>query len=187
MLPSAERDTDQPCQAFPTAPEPTSLFPCWVQTRPFLVQTHVAPPAIEAWPSDNGRVAVSGEGHETALHSAPHGARADQLGSLLGPDASAPRPDPHGTSATIVVGPSDDGRVAVGGEEHGPALICVPHGARADQLGSLLGPDASAPRSDPHGTSATVVAEPSDDGRVAVAGDGHGISLSSAPHGVGPH
>ena len=27
----------------PTAPEPTSLGPCWVQTPPLLVQTHTAP------------------------------------------------------------------------------------------------------------------------------------------------
>src|ERR1019366_2625566 len=60
VLPSAERDTEKPCQALPTAPEPTSLDPCWVQTPPLLVQTHAAPtllpseypPTIAVLPSD---------------------------------------------------------------------------------------------------------------------------------------
>src|SRR5450759_773329 len=43
VLPSAERDTEAPCKALPTAPEPTSLGPCWVQTPPLRVQTHAAP------------------------------------------------------------------------------------------------------------------------------------------------
>ena len=43
VLPSAERDTEPPCRASPTAPEPTSLGPCWVQMPPLLVQTHAAP------------------------------------------------------------------------------------------------------------------------------------------------
>src|SRR5450759_5207168 len=43
VLPSAETDTETPWPAFPTAPEPTSLAPCWVQTPPLLVQTHAAP------------------------------------------------------------------------------------------------------------------------------------------------
>src|SRR5450759_1741779 len=43
-LPSKERDTELPCRAFPTAPEPTSLV-CWVQALPLLVQTHAAPTA----------------------------------------------------------------------------------------------------------------------------------------------
>src|SRR6266508_3902874 len=41
VLPSAERDTEVPCQTYnPTAPEPTSLVPCWAQTPPLLVQIH---------------------------------------------------------------------------------------------------------------------------------------------------
>src|SRR5450759_5113421 len=43
VLPSAERDTERPRLAAPTAPEPTSLVPCWVQTPALLVQTHAAP------------------------------------------------------------------------------------------------------------------------------------------------
>src|ERR1017187_9962814 len=51
VLPSAERDTEEPCRAFPTAPEPTSLVPCWVQTPPLLVQTHAAPaPPLSIYP-----------------------------------------------------------------------------------------------------------------------------------------
>ena len=67
--------------------------------------------------------------------SGPHGARADQLGSLLGPDASAPRPDPRGPSVTVVAVPSDDGRVAVGGEGHGKALLSGPTAPEPTSLG----------------------------------------------------
>src|ERR1035437_4139953 len=59
VSPSPERDTEMPCEAFPTAPEPTSLVPCWVQTPALLVQTHAAPalllsvgpPAMDVLPS----------------------------------------------------------------------------------------------------------------------------------------
>src|SRR5580700_6936218 len=43
VLPSAESATDQPWSAAPTAPLPTSLAPCWVQTPPLRVKTHAAP------------------------------------------------------------------------------------------------------------------------------------------------
>src|ERR1017187_1449545 len=43
VSPLAERDTKLPCRAFPTAPEPTNLFSCWIQTPPLLVHTHAAP------------------------------------------------------------------------------------------------------------------------------------------------
>jgi hypothetical protein len=36
-LPSADSATCQPWSAFPTAPVPTSLLPCWVQTPPLRV------------------------------------------------------------------------------------------------------------------------------------------------------
>ncbi|MCU0785174.1 MAG: hypothetical protein MUF81_14225 [Verrucomicrobia bacterium] len=112
---------------------------------------------------------------------------ADQLGSLLGPDSSASGPHPRGPTATVL-GTSDDSRVAVGGEAHGIALESVPHGTRSDQLGSLLSPDPSAPRPDPRGSSVTVVAVRSDNGRVAVGGEGHGIALLRVPsHGARPH
>src|SRR5207249_196095 len=50
VLPSAESATDSPCSAIPTAPVPTSLLPCWVQTPLLLVKTHTAP-ANELSPS----------------------------------------------------------------------------------------------------------------------------------------
>ena len=37
VLPSADSATETPCPAFPTAPVPTSLLPCWVQTPPLRV------------------------------------------------------------------------------------------------------------------------------------------------------
>jgi hypothetical protein len=43
VLPSAAMETARPCCAFPTASNPTSLVPCWVQTPPLLVQTQAAP------------------------------------------------------------------------------------------------------------------------------------------------
>src|SRR3954447_13193144 len=50
VLPSGERDTEAPCCAAPTAPVPTSLPPCGVQTPPFRVNTHAAP----AFKASNG-------------------------------------------------------------------------------------------------------------------------------------
>src|SRR5580692_6908990 len=43
VLPSADSATEAPCEAAPTAPVPTSLLPCWVQTPPLWVKTHAAP------------------------------------------------------------------------------------------------------------------------------------------------
>ena len=37
VLPSADSATEAPCSAVPTAPVPTSLLPCWVQTPPLRV------------------------------------------------------------------------------------------------------------------------------------------------------
>src|ERR1035437_2594803 len=45
VLPSAERKTEVPCKESPSAPEPTSLVPCWVQAPALLFQTHAAPTA----------------------------------------------------------------------------------------------------------------------------------------------
>src|SRR5664280_2332282 len=106
---------------------------------------------------------------------------ADQLVSLLGPVDSAPRPDPRGPNATVVVGPSDNGRIAVAGESHGQALLSGRRGARADELRPLRGPVDSGPRPDPRGPGVTVVAGPSDNGCVAVGGEGHGNTLGSVP------
>src|SRR5258708_2282851 len=149
---------------------------------------HPNPPgpvvAVVPDPSNESRGAVGGEGHGVALECGPRGARADQLGSLLGPHAAAPRPDPPGPRVAVVPEPSDEGRVAVGGEGHGRALGSDPHGTRADQLGSLLGPDGAAPSPDPHGPRGIVVSEPSDEGRVPVGGEGHGNALGSVSHGT---
>src|ERR1019366_1688149 len=43
VLPSAEMNTEVPWAAPPTAPEPTNLGPCCVQTPPLRVHTHAAP------------------------------------------------------------------------------------------------------------------------------------------------
>src|SRR5436190_6469036 len=45
VLPSAERETETPCAEPLTAPDPTSLGPCWLQTPPLLCHTHTAPSA----------------------------------------------------------------------------------------------------------------------------------------------
>src|SRR6516165_9419437 len=43
VLPSSDIATEKPWTALPTAPVPTSLLPCWFQTPPLRVKTHVAP------------------------------------------------------------------------------------------------------------------------------------------------
>src|SRR3974377_2240236 len=43
VLPSADSATETPWAAFPTAPVPTSLLPCWVHTPPLRLKTHAAP------------------------------------------------------------------------------------------------------------------------------------------------
>jgi hypothetical protein len=43
VLPLADSATDWPWLAFPTAPVPTSLLACWVQTPPLQVYIHAAP------------------------------------------------------------------------------------------------------------------------------------------------
>src|SRR5450759_4654776 len=43
VLPSEDMATELPCQAFPTAPVPTSFEPCCVQTPPLRVNIQTAP------------------------------------------------------------------------------------------------------------------------------------------------
>src|SRR5262249_33680598 len=43
VLPPVDSAMEEPCEAFPVAPVPTSLFPCWDQTPPLRVNTHTAP------------------------------------------------------------------------------------------------------------------------------------------------
>ena len=64
VLPSADSATDMPWRALPTAPVPTSLLPCCVQTPPLRVNTHAAsrPP-----PAHDGGVAVGGQRDGHAL------------------------------------------------------------------------------------------------------------------------
>src|SRR6266581_3715381 len=42
VLPSPDSATEVPCVAAPTAPVPTSLPPCWLQTPLLRVKTHAA-------------------------------------------------------------------------------------------------------------------------------------------------
>ena len=49
VLPSVDSATERPCRGPkkpPTAPVPTSLLPCWVQTSPRRMKTHAAPLSI---------------------------------------------------------------------------------------------------------------------------------------------
>src|ERR1035441_2643889 len=63
VLPSAASPTEMPCFAFPIAPVPTSLLPCWLHTLPARLYTQTAPtlllsltPATSAvLPSEIGR------------------------------------------------------------------------------------------------------------------------------------
>src|SRR5262245_261971 len=51
VLPSPDTATEMPCWAFPTAPLPTSLAPCWVHTPPLRVNTQSSPtPPASAHP-----------------------------------------------------------------------------------------------------------------------------------------
>src|SRR5664279_1258233 len=43
VLPSEDTATEEPCEAAPTAPVPTSLLPCWLHTPPLRVKTQAAP------------------------------------------------------------------------------------------------------------------------------------------------
>jgi hypothetical protein len=43
VLPSAERDTEEPWWLFPSASEATSLGPCWLQTPPLRAQIAADP------------------------------------------------------------------------------------------------------------------------------------------------
>src|SRR5437016_583318 len=90
--------------------------------------------------------------------------------------------DPRGSGETLVEEPSDDDRVAVGGERHGGALLSASHRARADQLVAVLGPDSSAPLPDPGGP---IAAAPSDQRRVAVGREGHRVAYESGPDVAG--
>ena len=193
VLPSEDSETETPCWAGPIAPVPTSLFPCWVQTAAAAPVDPRRPcAAVVVKPADDGRVAVGGQRDGDALLGGSNRSCADQLVSLLGPDTAAARVDPRSPLPAVVVRPADDGRVAVGGQRDGDALLGGSNRSRADQLVSLLGPDTAAARVDPRRpVAASVVAGPANDGRVAIGGQRDGDALlggstRSVPTSFGP-
>src|SRR5262249_61540949 len=103
---------------------------------------------VAACPTEDGSVAGQRDGG--ALWAVPSRAGADQLVFLLGPNPAAAGEYPRradaraGTAARVVARPAHEGGVAVGGQRDGGALGGVPSRASADQLVSLLGPDAAA-------------------------------------------
>src|SRR5207237_7448573 len=109
--------------------------------------------------------------------SSPAGA--DQLGSLLRPDATAARKDPCRPDGPVVICAAHDDRVDVGRNGHRRALACGrSQDATTDQLGTLLCPDTSAAREDPSGPDKIVViARPADDRCVAVGRNGDCVAL----------
>src|SRR5436853_176122 len=106
---------------------------------------------IVAIATHDGGLPVSRERYGMALGRRPRRARAHELGSILCPHASISLPDPRGSGAGAVVGSSDEGRVAVGGEGHGKALLSGSTCVRGDQL-ALLYPARSVERPDPRGS-----------------------------------
>ena len=124
VLPSADSATEKPWPAFPTAPVPTSFDPCWVQTPPLRVKTHAAPafelssgpPTIAVLPSADSAT-------EKPWPGVSDSAGADQLRSLLGPDAAAAGEDPRRSGARVVVRPAHDRGVAVGGQRDRASLV----------------------------------------------------------------
>ena len=146
--------------ARPTAPVPTSLLPCWVQTPLLRVKTHAAPtyrcrPAHRRW-----RCCRRRKGRRSALFGRSNRAGADQLAALLGPHAVAAREDPRRAGVIDVVGkPADNGRIAIGGKSDRKPCGDSDR-AGADQFVALLGPDPVAAREDPCRADGTVVDDP---------------------------
>ena len=127
VLPSADSATERPCPAVPTAPVPTSLLPCWVQTPPLRVKTHAAPAVRVVFdPAHDGGVAVGGQRDRDALTGVSNRAGADQLASLLGPDAAAAGEDPRRPGVRVVSRPAHDGGVAVSGQRDGEPCSAFP-------------------------------------------------------------
>lgn len=137
--------------------------------------------------SDDGGVAVRGESNGRALQGQPDYILANELRSLLGPDPSAPAPDPRGTDAIAVDVPADDGCVAVGGNGYRGALMARQPRIRAGQWPRLLRPEAAVLRPDPCGAGGPVAVGPSDDGRVAVRRNGHAGPLQPGLPRTRPH
>jgi Bacterial extracellular solute-binding protein, family 7 len=97
--------------------------------------------------------------------------------SLLPPDTAAAGEDPRCPDVAVVIRPTHDGSVAVGGERDGDALVSVNRSC-ADQLAALLGPDTAAANIDPSRASlGGVVVRPAHDNGVTVGGQRDGPSL----------
>jgi hypothetical protein len=60
VLPSAESATEEPWEAGPEAPLPTS-FCCWVQVVPLRLKTHAAPVKLLSWSAPTIAVLPSAE------------------------------------------------------------------------------------------------------------------------------
>src|SRR5216684_2499029 len=122
VLPSVERATELPCRAPDeqpcttqiAAPEPTSFFPCWVQTPPLLVQIHTAPtpllsrlsPMMAVFPSPERATVI-------CLYEVPTGPEPTSLlpcwvqtPSFLVHTQAAPAPPLSNSPPTIAVLPS---------------------------------------------------------------------------------
>jgi hypothetical protein len=97
-------------------------------------------------------VAVTGQRDGPALFDEniwkDNRASADQLAALLGPDTIAAGEDPRRPDVVVVLWPTDDRGVAVGGKRDGEALPGCSNRTGADQLG-LLVPYTSAAGEDP--------------------------------------
>ena len=142
VFPSSDRDTAGPWPNPPgaaMAPEPTSLGP--------LLRPHACSPrpnpngpnvGVIAVPTDECRVAVSGQCYRRPLESVPNRIRPHQLGSLLCPDVTSSRPDPRCPDATVVARAAHDGGGAVCRQGHGSPLVGVPYRVGCHQLRPLL-------------------------------------------------
>ena len=62
-----------------------------------------------------------------------------ELASLLSSGTAATRVDPPGALRVVVAGSAEDGRIAVGREHNGRALLRGSNRSRADELRPLLG------------------------------------------------
>jgi hypothetical protein len=133
-------------------------------------------------PADDRGIAIGGQRDRVTLEGfsrVGNSTSADQLRSLLGPDGATAGEDP-GRPNVRIVRRADDHGIAVGGQRDGPALTAI-ESAGADQLGSLLGPDAAAAGEHPR-CPHTGIVRPAQDGGIAVAGQRDGVALVSGKH-----
>ena len=180
VLPSADSATEKPCSATPTAPVPTSFGPCWVQTPPLRVKTHAAPafelstgpPTMAVLPSADSATAEP-------CWAPPTRAGADQLRSLLGPDAAAAGEHPRRADTCVVADPAHDRGVAVGRQRNGKALVAVDPIAPVPTSFDPCWLQTRLLRVNTHAAPATVVAGSTHDGGVAVGGQRHRVPLNS--------